>query len=141
MEASGKLFVIGMYNDILAFESYPHRTSLKLMITVVSPLERPFKRLAFRAYHGERVVFAEDIPDEVLKQAESEAASESVRAPNYGKDWESTVPIHQFRLFFTIPPFEITQASALRIRVETEAETLAAGALALQSIESLETED
>lgn len=132
-EASGKLLIVGLFGDFLAIPKFPATVSLKCLVTLVTPFDRPFERLALRAYHDDKVL------NEIVVPSERLGTRSKMSSPFHDLKGVSRVAI--FRAAFHIDFLEILEPGALRVRAETESEVIPCGALPLLQQEEVDEND
>jgi len=109
-ELGYKYSLMGCYSGELIADSIPCMLpKLCAAITVITPIEDPFKKLIIRAFLGESLIAENEIPEENLVKM-SVIDSE--------KSAEFTKLLMKVQMFFT--PLAIQENSVLRIEAETE---------------------
>ena len=115
--------MMGIYQGKMFVPSFPIVLS-KLCVAVwaITPIERPFAKLALKLFHGDKVIVEGPLPDDFLKtRGELVVPSDPINA----KIWTAHTAIQ-------MSPFSIEGPVTLRLRVQTEQEELKAGALDIE---------
>lgn len=120
-EVGNKFSLIGCYGDQVVVEKLPALLGkLCVHARAMTPADRPFKKLVFRAFLNEEPLAEVVIPQEQLTQAEQQS-----KALEKGVFW-STVAIMAFS------PLTVSESARLRIEAETEEGVLNGGFIVLR---------
>lgn len=120
-ELGNKYSLMGCYGDELIIERLPALLpKLGVQLRAITPIDRPFKKLVFRAFLNEELLAEIDVPKEQLAAAKELVAS---------RDDAQRLTIMAIMGF---SPLAISDESQLRIEAETEDEILRGGALRIK---------
>lgn len=116
-EIGGKLSYIGVYSGHLFVPTFPvSLPKLCLAMTVITPSEKPFRKLSLRVLRDEDVI-AEGILDDAQLANVVDATEEAT-------DGERKDKAQVLRTLFVFSPFQLDGPCVLRVRAETEEEEL-----------------
>ena len=121
--------LLGVYSDsVLVVTSFPQEISLQAMLTVMSPVDFPFKKLIIRAYHDEHEIYVDHVSPKSLA-----AFPDLPSVQGYDAD-----VINVFRVIgvLQLGPVNVTKPGTIRVRIETESEIIPAGAIDLLDVKS-----
>lgn len=120
-EVGNKYSLMGCYGDELIVEKMPAILSkLCVQLRVQTPLDRPFKQLVFRAYLNDDSLAEIEVPQDQI-----EKASETIRSREDARRIT-------FMVIMGLAPLAVSEASRLRVEVETEEGILHGGYLSLR---------
>lgn len=126
-EDTGKMLFIGVYdNALLAPELPATLPSLKVYLTVTTPVTQPFQTLKIICYLND------DIVSEVLIELAEEQPKDWAESQEHEKN--KLVRVQKFQGILDLGALRFDKPSNLKVRVHTESEVLAAGALRLDAI-------
>jgi len=112
-EVGGKVSYIGVYSGGLFVPAFPVTLpKLCIAMTVVTPAEQPFRKLALRVLK-DRDVLAEGALDDAQ-------LSNFVEAAEGVPEDERKDIVRLLQSFFVFSPFQLDEPCVLRIRVDTE---------------------
>jgi hypothetical protein len=112
-EIGGKRSYIGVYGPELIVQNAPGvLPKLCIVVSAATPVQRPFERLVFRVLRDDEPMVETTVPDDALKAASA--------LPNTADRNGFAVLVGVFQM----SPFVIDRPMILRIRAETEDETL-----------------
>jgi hypothetical protein len=112
-EMGDKITIVGMYQNQMVFPSLPAQVlKLAVFLTATSSIDRPFRKLVFRLFKNDEMIFEQAISDENLSvfSEKSTSVSEGSR---------STVGMDA-SLFVLLPPLSFDAPGAIRCHAETE---------------------
>lgn len=114
---------MGIYTGVLFVAAMPSvLPKIAAVITVKTPASNPFQELTFRLLRDDQEVLSQSIDAETLR-------SSKTAVPHQAEFGDQVIAMSWIAQFV---PFEIMQNSVLRALVETESETIKAGALLVQ---------
>lgn len=120
-EQGNKYSLMGCYGDELIIERLPALLPrLGVQLRAITPTDRPFKKLVFRAFLNDELLAEIDVPKEQLTAAMELVAS---------KEDAQRLTVMAIMGFSPLP---ISEDSKLRIEAETEDEILRGGALKIK---------
>ena len=121
-EESGKLIVVGMYGSSMVVSQAPSLLpSLTVFVRSKTPVDNPFEKFIVRILLDDTLIHEAAMTIEKPSLGELEARAASVPGQ-----------VHMVHSIATLTPFPILKSGVLRVRVETEAEVLRAGALRIE---------
>lgn len=112
-ETTGKWIYIGVYQGQMLVQSFPiNLPSLSVVITCVTPADRPFQKLKIRVLKDDEELITEEVPVEALRDVGQFAIESNT---NKREDLISVVEGH-----LRISPLQADAPCALKVRVDTE---------------------
>ena len=120
-ELGNKYSLMGCYGDEIIIDKLPAALpKLCAQLRAVTPLDKPFKRLAFRAFLNDELIAEIELPQDQLDQAAKAVCTreDSIRL--------SVMAIMAFS------PLMIAEPSRLRVEAETEDGVLNGGSINLR---------
>ncbi|WP_425519150.1 DUF6941 family protein [Xanthomonas euroxanthea] len=128
-EDSGKLLIVGMYGSWIGVPSFPaYLPSLHMMVQINTPHDQPFKKLELKVILGDDELASMDMPCEAM-EAELKANTQEYPIDLDEKEGTNSVLVRRVVSFLNITPLQVASASALKVRIVTESEIIAAGAV------------
>ncbi len=124
MEVGNKHSYIGVYYGAMFVPQMPIvLPKLCVSVSVMTPVQRPFKKLLIRLLKGDNTLGQYDVDEKILiNQA-------NFRAPKLDETGDQLIV---FGTSFVFAPFEIDKETMLRIRVQTEDEELKGPGLSIE---------
>lgn len=120
-ELGNKYSLMGCYGDEIIIDKLPIALpKLCVQLRAVTPLERPFKRLAFRALLNDDILAEIELPQEQLDHASKKICERE----------NATRLTYMVIMGFT--PLLVNEAARLRIEAETEEGVLNGGCINLR---------
>lgn len=118
-ENTGKLVLVGVYNDFLILPSIPFTLpKLSFMVTLRSPVEKPHRSMEIRV----EIPAEEDHREPRVKISEAQIIATKKKA-------DPTDPIIETRQYFSIAPFEIKKPGSIKVWVKGDDEEVFGGIL------------
>lgn len=125
-EVNGKLSLIGVYSSHMLVPSFPMTVpQLCLVLSVLTPAEKPFRKLIFRLLKDETVLVEGEIPQNELPELQPTSGVVEGEAGVGGR-------LFAVQSQIVISPFAVEGPCILRVRVETEEGELKGQGLGVQ---------
>ena len=122
-EISGKQSFIGVYTSKMFVQEFPTLLpKLCLVISALTPIEKPFKKMTFRVLKDDEIFAEGTIEEEELIKLVMPDLSQSDGNPN----------LISSKVQFVFSPFQIDGPCTLKVRVITESEELTAAGLRIE---------
>ena len=112
-EVGGKVTYVGVYNWQMYLSSFPATLSkLCIAVRVVSPFEKPLKKLSLRILRDTEVLAEGELDQDQL--------SNIIEASDGVPEDERKDRVALLQMFFVFSPFQIDEPCAIRVRADTD---------------------